>query len=230
MRRQQRRRRAGLRRKALRGKGVYRRPAALSGVHFFKETCSLPPLIGLPNGVGSGVLTFKFDDLTNNASFTNLFDLFKITGVKLKLIPQYNVSDPSQLGGGASDTALPMLYIAENRDPWVPSPTSVGDILNDDGCKIIRGGRIANMYLRNPKPKVVQTNPDGSQQIEFPVQLNSSSKALQFWIPTGGNGQVKDGTNWAHYGYRWYIDNTQNKNTTFYNVYATYYFSMKEQD
>lgn len=196
------------------------------GVHRFKETCQLAQLTAAASGTNSGTITFSLTDLFNIASFKNLFDLFKITGVKIKLVPQFNVATAD-----TSATPLPMIYVAENRSPFVPAPTSVGDILNDDGVKVIRGGRIVSMYLKNPKCLILDTSPDGTITTQASWQLNSSSNALQPWLPTGGNGQAKDATSWKHYGYRYLIDNTQNTHSPVsWNVFATYYFSMKEQD
>lgn len=229
-RKRQYRRRRGLRKGARMGR-VAPFKGILPGVHRFKELAQLTSLSAGVAATSAGVITFQLTDLFNVASFKNLFDLYKITGVRLKIVPQFNVSQ-FPVGGvaPAGPELLPMLYIAENRDPFVPAPTGAGDVLNDDGCKVIRLSRPINMYLGNPKPLILDTSPDGTITTQASWQFNSSSKALQPWLPTGGNGQTKDASSWKHYGFRYWIDNTQSTVPVTLLVYATYYFSMKEAD
>lgn len=220
--------RRGLRKRAVRrGKSyvaVGRRGLVGSGVHRFKETCLWSGTISAPNNnTNQGLMTFTLNDLVNVASFKALFDLYKITGVKVRIVPRWSSGDvlAAQLG----QAGFPMLYMAENRDPYVPAPTSVGDILNDDGVKIMRLNRPYSMYLKNPKPEIRDAN-----GVSLPFQFNSSSKALQPWLTTGGNAQSVDQSIVPHSGYRWYLDNTLCSQPVTFQVYTTYYFTMKEQD
>lgn len=223
-------RRAGLRKRMRRGK-VQRIPRALSGVHRFKEVTQTATIAAGAGVSQAGIATFNLNELTNATSFKNLFDLYKITGVKLKIVPQFNVSQfPVAAATPAGPELLPLLYIAENRDPFVPAPVGVLDILSDDGVKIIRMSRPVNMYLKNPKALIEDTSPDGLTLVQNAWQFNSSATYLQPWLPTGGNGQTKDLSNAKHYGYRWYLDNSQSTVAVTLLCYATYYFQMKEAD
>lgn len=212
-----------------RGRGLQVvRPLRMSGVHWFKESCQLPSITALGANNGSGTMTFKFNDLTNAPSYKALFDLYKITRVKIKIVPKANVSSADVIANANGQAGtLPMLYIAENRDPYVPSPTGVSDILNDDGVKIIRMTRPITLSLKSPKARVLSGLGTGATDV--PIQFNVGSK-WQPWLTTGGNLQVVDQSNTEHYGFRWFISNGVGNFEQVFDVYATYYFAMKEQD
>lgn len=200
-----------------------RRKVLGGSVHAFTEKVQLAS-IGCPaNSTVTGIQTYKLNDLTNYPAFANLFDLYKLKGVKLTMIPKWNSSDvgngvPNAAGQGGS---LPMLYIAPNRDPYVPAPTTVNDLLNDDGSKIVRLERPVSFYLKSPKPELLT-----GDQIAIPLQMNAGK---DFWLTTGGNAQFIDQSSVKHYGHRWVIQ-SQAPLETVVDVYVKYYFIMKEQD
>lgn len=216
---------ARLRRYGFRRRLVRLRPA-LRVVHKFKETClySGTPISAPANSTTVGLMAFSLNMLANATSFKSLFDLYKITGVKVRIVPRWNTSDPLASQNGIA--GLPMLYIAENRDPYVGAPANVVDVLNDDGVKIIRLDKPVTMFLKNPKAEIF----DGSGNT-LPFQFNSSKSYLQPWLTTGGNAQAIDQSNLNHFGYRWVLDNSLNSaTTTTLDTFITLYFSMKEQD
>lgn len=218
-------RRGGLRKRMYR-KGLGVTPLRKT-VHWFKEQAQISSLTCLANNDAYGTMVFQWAALNNIASFRNLFDLYKLTGVKVKIVPRFSVGESSVAGGTnalGQMGNLPMLYIAENRDVYVPAPTSIPDVLNDDGCKVIRLTKPVNLYLKNPKAAL-----QDSEGHNMPFQFNSSSKALQPWLTTGGNAQIIDQSAVPHYGFRWAINNLSG-NPLSLDVYATYYFSCKEQD
>lgn len=200
----------------------YARARGLSMVHRYKEWYD-GGVITVAGGAGfPNVLNFQLNSLANAGNFKSLYDLYKITGVKVTLVPQHNVSDFSQ---GAA-TALPMLYMAPNRDPYVPAPTGITDILNDDGVKIIRFTKPVSFWLKNPKADIKDSKGD-----TIPFQFNSGSKALQPWLTTGGNAQVIDQSATQHYGFRYWVDNSQSMNTPcLFQTFVKLYVSFKEQD
>lgn len=196
-------------------------------VHRFEEMCKLQTLSVGPTASSTGVLSINLNALLNNGSFKALFDLYKITGVKFKFMYRHNVSDSGEPAGVGS---LPVLYTAINRDPFVPAPTSLLDILNDDSCRIHRTDGLkgkGGVYVSCPKP-------DMSVQIEGGIvtqQWNYGvAKKFQPWLTTGGNGQSLDQSGVNHYGLRWWFDNLQSTQAQEIEVYATLYFAMKEQD
>lgn len=201
--------------------------------HHFKEICQLSQITAAGTATTSGVISWNLNQLTNNASFKNLFDLYKITGVKLKMLYRHNVSDSGEPAGIGE---IPVMYMAPNRDPFVPPPTTVGDILNDDGVKIFRCDAFkgkGGLYLKSPKPDMssavtVGGVPSGGL-VTTQWNYGTGSK-FQPWLTTGGNGQALDQSGVSHYGYRYFFDNSQSTQTQTVYVYATLYFSMKEQD
>nr|WPR18769.1 MAG: capsid protein [Chemarfal virus 119] len=220
-------------RRGLKHRGSSRPGAAMSyrrgmvpGVHRFKEAVQIASVSALANNVGYGVMNWKIGDLTNFASFQGLFDLYKLTGVKIKMIPRFNQSQAGTPGiGGTQAGQLPILYIAPNHDPYVPPPSNIPDIINDDGVKIIQVSRPLSFYINNPKPDLRTAGGDA-----LGLQFNSRRKALQPWLTTGGNLQTVDQSLTKHYGFRWALENTPLQYDCVLDVYATYYFSMKEQD
>lgn len=223
-----RRRRRVLRRRPVKAFGrVVRVPTALTKkVHWFKEMCQLTSMVGpAATPAASGWLSFKLNDLQNAGSFKLLFDLYKLTGVKLKIVPRMNTSDAIGTNAGGSMGNLPVLYIAPNRDAYVPAPISIGDILNDDGCKVIRLTKPVNLYIKSPKA-VITDNSDQKNIVPFQF---GTGRAFQPWLTTGGNSQIIDQSDVPHYGFRWVINNQAGSDVVL-DVYATYYFAMKEQD
>lgn len=224
-RRMNRRRRAPLRKRYVpKTRKMYRLPYPAGNVHRFKEIVQQASLAAGANNDTSGVLKYTISNLTNWSQYKQLFDLYKITGVKVKIVPKFNVSSADAVGvGGASNGQLPMLYIAHNRDPYAPAPASAADVLNDDGCKIIRMSRPINLWLSCPKPDI--TNEGGNIPFQFGV-----GKKFQPWLTTGGGNQTVDQENVSHYGHRWWLANGNGNYQVVLDVYVTYYFTMKEQN
>lgn len=214
-------------RKTMRRRGVvgYRKRILRGGnVHRFKEIVQQASLVAGANNDTAGKINFTISNLTNWAQYKELFDLYKITGAKVKIVPKFNMSSADAVGvGGAASGQLPMLYIASNRDPYTPTPVSAADVMNDDQCKIIRVERPINLYLSNPKPDI--TNEGGNIPFQFGV-----SKRFQPWLTTGGGSQTVNQENTTHYGYRWWLANGNGNYQCVLDVYVTYYFTMKEQN
>lgn len=216
-----------------RGYGMRRRGLrrATKQVHHFKEMFRTTDLTIPAAGTNTGVLSCSLNSLANAPQFRGLFDLYKITGVKWKFLYKYNSGDPATPAG-----ALPVLYTAINRDPFVPPPASVADILNDDTCKIHRADQLmgkGGRYIKSPKPDMsgivtaegVPTGGLVTQQWNLGV-----GNSKQYWLSTGGNAQALDQSGVKHYGLRYLVDNSQNVISQTIEVFATLYFSMKEQD
>lgn len=215
----------------------YRRINRVPAIHRFDEWVQLPdinvPVASSAPGVG-GVLSFKLSDLTNGPSMTALFDLYKITGVQLKIVPTWNMSaiNTGVINTGNSDftnqATLPMFYIAPNHDGAVPPPNSIADILNDDYCKVLRPTSPFKMYIKNPKAQLGVVDKDNNL-LPLWLQFNSGSKALQPWLTTGGNFQKEDQSSYPHFGFRYWTE-AAGLAPTKYHVFAKYYVSFKEQD
>lgn len=205
--------------------GMSYRRKRVSTVKSFKECYPYPSSVfALGTSLGTGIINFKISSLTNFSNLQAIYDLYKITGAKVKIIPRFNQA--SVLENNAVPVgALPILHIAPNRNPYVPAPTSLGDILNDDGVKSILLNKPVTLWLKSPKPDITT---GGETPTPVPMQFGTSSK-FQPWLTTGGNGQLQDQSGVPHYGFRWLVDN-QATGPVDAQVFVTLYFKMKEQD
>lgn len=206
-----------------------RRKAYNTKVYHFKEPYlagagTATPVINVPSLSGSGgQLTFQLASLTNIASYKNLFDLYKINKVQVKIIPYANVTENNQLAtGGPNQGALPVMYIAPNRDYWIGSPTSAADVMNDDGVRVIRLDKPTTLTLTAPRPNVL--GGDGTT-INYGILPNRVGQ----WLSTGGNGAKVDQSTTTYYSFRWWCDNFNSTSFT-PQVIVTLFFSMKERD
>lgn len=197
-----------------------RRKVLGRGVHKFVEKVQLPSISVVP-GTTYGTMTYQISQLINWNAYAGLFDLYKLKAVKLTMLTLANTSEVMLNNGVLQSGALPMLYLAPNRDPYVPAPLSIPDVINDDGCKIIRFSKPASFYLSNPKPNIVDSTGD-----QLPFQFNVPT---QPWLTTGGNAQTIDQSAIKHYGHRYAITNSSSVDLVV-QVYAKFYFEMKEQD
>lgn len=202
-------------------------------VHRFSEMTQLTSITIPANNSTAGVISFNLGQLTNQASFKSLFDLYRITAAKVTFLYRNNSATTSAAPNIAE---LPMLYTAINRDPFVPAPTSVADILNDDTCRIHRADALlgkGGVYVKSPKPDMsglvyVEGQPAGgivTQQWNLGV-----GNSKQYWLCTGGNSQGLDQSLVNHFGVRYFAENLSNSNVQTIQVFATLYFQMKEQD
>lgn len=192
-------------------------------VQRFKEIVELNDIQLKGNQFNGGLLTFKLADLTNLSVYQNMFDFFRIVGVKLQLIPNYNSLDLTVTGANQ----LPTIFIAPYRDPWMLAPTNVTNTMELDGCKALRLTNPKKMYLRNPTPQLIYAG----QGNVAPYVL---SNPKLFWLGTGNNHTANggDGTGFAHHGYQWSCDLTGYNLAIDLNVkvIATYYVKFKEQN
>lgn len=205
--------------------GMSYRRKRVTSVKSFKETYAYPSTIFAPaTTLGVGIINFKISSLVNFSNLAGLYDLYKITGAKVKIIPRY--TQASLLENNAIPSgALPVLHIAPNRNPYVPPPTTLGDVLNDDGVKSILLNKPVTLWLKAPKPDITT---GGETPTPVPMQFGVSSK-YQPWLTTGGNGQLQDQSGVPHYGFRWALDN-QASVPADAQIFVTLYFKMKEQD
>lgn len=185
------------------------------------------------NNSTGGVLSFNLGQLVNQASFKSLFDLYRITAAKVSFLYRNNSATTSAAPNIAS---LPMLYTAINRDPFVPAPTSVADILNDDTCRIHRTDQLVGkggIYIKSPKPDMTglvyaQGQPTGGiVTTQWNLGVGNSK---QYWLTTGGNSQGLDQSGVNHFGLRYFAENLANSQDQEIQVFVTLYFQMKEQD
>lgn len=202
-----------------------RRSTKAPMVHKFTEMYKDTSIGAGAAALGAGVLAVPgLSGLLNVANFQGLFDLYKITGVSYKFVPAFNSAD---VGTSAQ---IPNLYLATNRNPFVPAPVSVGDILNDDTCKVYRLDRPITWRVNCPKPDMSSLVTIGESTYAVPQNWQFAPVAkYQPWLTTGGNSATLSQISLKHYGVKWAIDNLNNAALNV-DVYTTIHFQLKEQD
>lgn len=194
-------------------------------IHKFTEMYKDVSIGAGTGSFSSGVLAVSgLNSLLNVTNYQGLFDLYKITGVTYKFVPAFNQADVG------TSSQIPNLYLATNRSPFVPAPVSVGDILNDDTCRVYRLDRPITWSVSCPKPDMSSQVTIGESSYSVPHNWQFAPVAkYQPWLTTGGNSQTLSQIALKHYGVKWAVDNL---NTVAINVdvYTTIHFQMKEQD
>lgn len=194
-------------------------------VHRVKELALSSSGIASPASTSAfGTLTFNFGSITNAAALRQLYDLYRIKAVKVKIIPSFNSADAFNASAGGTTGLLPQFYIAPNRDIHAPAPTSLPDLLNDDGVKCLMLDRPYTFYLSNPKPYIDVGTVGSPETYGGQTQVRN-----QLWLSTGGNGSIVDQSNIPHYGMRWVLVNNSNWQVSVTTI-VTYYLEFKEQD
>lgn len=218
-------------RKMIRKRNYIRR-GRISLVKRYKETYLKPQTLVTPGTTLGGRISCALNELGNVNGFNILYDLFKVTGMKIKLIPKINSNTNFSQDGVQLQNNLPMLYIAPNRNPLTPNPTSASDVLNDDQCRAIRFDKPVTLYLANPKPdQILYASADGSSVGRVVGQLNASSSKYQSWYPTAGNNSIQTQyTGMFWYGFRYWVDNGGSSTTLAFDTIVTEYVMFKEQD
>jgi len=169
-----------------------------------------------PTAPLSGINVYELDDLVNFSDFTNLFEYYKITGVKLR----WHLRRAPETDVLAAAATYPQLYYSKTKSSYS------GDILAGVG-----GAAISNMLEEsNLQQRVLEPNRPVTVFIKpacavnaFTASLGTPSGAVlgrQPWIPTADGG----GTNW--YGLKFIIDELRSP-AQFVDVTCTYYMQFK---
>lgn len=94
-------------------------------------------------------LTFRLNQVPNYTEFTNLYDMYKINGVKMVFIPKQNQSISIGSVNNASPTAR--FFTALDYNDATP-PTTVDDIREYQSCKFTSVIRTHKRYI--PRPRI----------------------------------------------------------------------------
>lgn len=151
-----------------------------------------------------GVFTFKLSDLPSGSEFTNLFQAYKINGVRLDFVPTANSADV-----GSATMHLPIMHYVYDFDDTAP-PTSYTEVFQYDTVKSRRCDKPWSLFI---KPKVLT---EAFQQ--GVTQAYGYSRNM--WLSTAYPSV-------EHYGVKYYLESPVIQSNTLIKVYATYYLSMK---
>lgn len=209
-------------------------------VHRIKESFTVPggtsslmtpssQVVGASSGQAYKLL-FQVNQITNWGSLKQTYDLYRITGAKITILPRQTVNTGAH-DGNDPGYQLATLYIAPNRNPFVPAPASITDVLNDDYVKIRLLNKPMSFYIKSPKfPNLIRN--DAGQQQGIDVTTLGVRNMFQEWLPTGGNQQSYGADDFAYGAFRMWVDNTNSVagNNTEFEIIYTLYVELKEQD
>lgn len=175
-------------------------------------------------------LVFQANQVTNWANLKQTYDLYRITGAKITILP-HQVVNTGAHDGNDPGYACPTLFIAPNRNPYVPAPTSSADVLNDDFVKIRLLNKPMSFYIKSPKFANVIRGSSGIEVGQDVTQLGVKTK-FQHWLPTGGNAQTYGADDFAYGAFRIWLDNLNSTggNSAEFEIIYTLYMELKEQD
>lgn len=164
---------------------------------------------------------FAFDQLPSYTEISNLFDVYKINGIKITLRPRYT----EFAGNDTTDTTIPgittqgttMVHVIKDQlnNSVVPSGVySVGNLnnfLENGNVRSYQGTKPINIYF---KPMILNTVVNGG----------SMNKVGPRWLQTVANGMIV-----RHTGAHIFLQDV-NLTGTFnqsFDVFVTYYFQAK---
>lgn len=193
-------------------------------VHMFKRIVNLGSYtakttyngVGLPNTDVPVMKAFSFqlNDLPNASEYNVLFDQYKITGIKLRVIPKAAMTTQGSSTGTIASVGYGQVVSVIDYDD-ADTPTSKDQLLEFGSAKVTSVSRIHQRYF---KPKILNQ-----------VYINSISTG---YSPVRSNWLDNSYPTIQHYGLKLWIDAPQSSNNTTsssisYDVYATYYFMCK---
>lgn len=218
------------RRKAARRKMSMRRPMrnryGQGKIYSFKRTCECYPFhfkdgswVKLASNqitnsstapdYQEGLFKFKLEDLPGYTDFTNLYENFRITGVRLRFMP--NIGTESS-GAAANISVMEPLALCIDRgaNDAIGINPSFTSLLENQDVKIRSSYKPFSLYIAYPK---AHTPADGVTQ----TVLTSP------WLDSEVNGQVVD-----HHGVKFAFQAPNvNDRSVWYRVYATYYLKCR---
>lgn len=197
-----RRRRAAPKRRT----AIARKVNVRGDTHFFRRMGYKATITGNPGAIAKGAMTFQISDIPNVAEFTNLFDYYKLTGVKLRF--SLNLDPSAQAPSNAQRPR--MFYAIDNDDSTVPTDTD----------ELRQRGRCRE-WLHNPnKPLSLFIRPKYLNRVSYSAIQDGYQIAANRWLDLGV-------PNVPHYGFKYVIENINADIGQTILVDATYYLAFK---
>jgi len=169
-----------------------------------------------PTSPLTGINIYELNDLVNFTDFTNLFEYYKITGVKLR----WHLRRAPETDVLAAAATYPQLYYSKTKSSYTgdllagTGPAAVANMLEESNLQIrvLEPNRPVTMFLRPACATDVYVSALGTAA--------GAVQTRQPWIPTADGGDV----NW--YGLKFIIDELRSPNQ-FVDVTCTYYMQFK---
>lgn len=184
-------------------------------IHKFKRSCL--KLSNASTNTSSGglniALTFALTDLPSVNEFTTLYDMFKITGIKLSII--WRSSNLSMIEtNNTQGVGMPYMYYAVDRDD--ATSTSITDLREFSKAKRFEfdtGKRVCHIFF---KPNTLSENYLTGVTTGYTINYNK-------WVDMAQSGM-------PFWGFKAAIQVPLNAPSVaaYFDVEATYYLAMKD--
>lgn len=102
----------------------------------------------------NGAIVFSLAQVPNHTEFTSLYDQYKISAVKVRIMPRFNSVEPSDAGTSGLFPYNGQLFTAIDYDD--SGISSVNDILQYQNCKTTRLTSIHQRYFKPAARGIVQ--------------------------------------------------------------------------
>lgn len=178
-----------------------------NNIHSFKRTVNSANILIDNTGYKYGALTFKLSDLSNYTEFVNLYDQYRILGVKVEFRPRVTSADANPLSTlvqfGDLVTAI------DHNDSSAPG--SQNELY---AYKRMKTTNMLKGQTRYIKPSVL------IQMYESAISTGYGSKWRQ-WLDTNDYDV-------PHYGLKYAIAPSNSATTVTIGVILTFYFQCKD--
>lgn len=127
-------------------KRIPRSPA--NGVHFFKRIEDITIIQPQDDVDTVGSFFFRLNDLSNFTEYTNLFDVYRITGIKLMFRPNTNVAfiNNMQAPSTVATIKIPRLYVCFDMDDT--GVITIETLRQKSYCKVKNATVSWNWFIR----------------------------------------------------------------------------------
>lgn len=139
-------------------------------------------------------IDFQLDKAEQYADLVNMFDQYRITAIKVQIIPRCNVLDPATQS--ATFTAVPPLIVVVDLDD-ANTPTDWRDLISHDSCKIIDPFK---NYTFTFRPKLAQSQYGATAFGQYGVTestqwMNAASDDIEYYGLKLGSMTYSTGNN-----------------------------------
>lgn len=154
-------------------------------VQYFKRSWVAQKYISTAPGVDYlGRMAFSLSQVYNSNEFTSLYDQYCIRGIKVKLIPRFNVSTSDQIAAGNITMTRNNLFSVVDTDDS-NFPASINDLMEYQNMHVTPTTSIMKRYFKPKVNMAVADNP-------IPGSFAHSAKS-NTWIDCGDPNVVHNG-------------------------------------
>jgi len=195
-------------------------------VYAFKRSCQLSPFVfqdgswqqstggnAISNDsslvIDKGIFKFRLSDLPNYTDFTNMYEQFKITGVKLRFIPNFGTESSSTASAYTEAFAY---CIDRGANDYVNTAITFDGLLEHQDVKIRTSQRgTINLWI-------------GAPSAHQPADAVIQSAYVRPWLDSDQTSSV----NVDHHGLKFAFQTVRpTANANRFKVYATYYVKCR---